>query len=89
MSARCCCSNPSLMLLLVAMLLICGSFCAAPYYLHRHQWVTHMDDERQVLVFERGPLVFVFNWSPHKDYEGLKVGAGGVVFPTIRRFIFC
>lgn len=50
--------------------------CAAPHYLHSHQWVTHMDDERQVLVFERGPLVFVFNWSPHKDYEGLKVGAG-------------
>lgn len=52
------------------------TICAAPSCLHRHQWVTHMDDERQVLVFERGPLVFVFNWSPHKDYEGLKVGVG-------------
>ena len=33
----------------------------------------------QVLVFERGPLVFVFNWSPTKDYEGYKVrrGKGG------------
>jgi hypothetical protein len=23
----------------------------------------------QVLVFERGPLLFVFNWSPHQSYE--------------------
>jgi hypothetical protein len=29
----------------------------------------------QVLVAERGPLVFVFNWHPHEDYEGLKVAA--------------
>jgi hypothetical protein len=29
----------------------------------------------QVLVAERGPLVFVFNWHPHDDYEGLKVAA--------------
>ena len=27
----------------------------------------------QVLVAERGPLVFVFNFSPFHDYEGLKV----------------
>ena len=30
----------------------------------------------QVLVFERGPLVFVFNWSPTKDHEGYKVRGG-------------
>jgi hypothetical protein len=28
-----------------------------------------------VLVAERGPLVFVFNWNPKEDYEGLKVAA--------------
>jgi 1,4-alpha-glucan branching enzyme len=28
-----------------------------------------------VLVAERGPLVFVFNWHPHDDYEGMKVAA--------------
>jgi 1,4-alpha-glucan branching enzyme len=39
------------------------------------QWVTHIDNERKVLVAERGPLVFVFNWHPHDDYEGLKVAA--------------
>jgi 1,4-alpha-glucan branching enzyme len=39
------------------------------------QWVTHIDEERQVLVAERGPLVFVFNFSPHTDYEGLQVAA--------------
>ncbi|GAX82082.1 hypothetical protein CEUSTIGMA_g9510.t1 [Chlamydomonas eustigma] len=38
-----------------------------------HQWVTHIDEQEQVLVFERGPLVFVFNWNPLKDYEGYKV----------------
>lgn len=27
----------------------------------------------QVIVAERGPIVFVFNWSPYNDYEGLKV----------------
>jgi hypothetical protein len=26
----------------------------------------------QVLVAERGPLVFVFNFSPFSDYEGYK-----------------
>jgi 1,4-alpha-glucan branching enzyme len=41
----------------------------------QHQWVTHIDNERKVLVAERGPLVFVFNWHPHQDYEGLKIAA--------------
>ncbi|KAH7615671.1 hypothetical protein Ndes2526B_g09583 [Nannochloris sp. 'desiccata'] len=39
------------------------------------QWVTVMDDEKQVLVAERGPLLFVFNLSPFDDYEGLPVPA--------------
>ncbi|EFJ43598.1 1,4-alpha-glucan branching enzyme II [Volvox carteri f. nagariensis] len=42
----------------------------------RHQWVTHMDERQQarrVLVFERGPLVFVFNWSPFSSFEGYRV----------------
>lgn len=37
------------------------------------QWATHIDEGRKVLVAERGPLVFVFNFSPHADYEGLEV----------------
>ena len=32
-----------------------------------------MDDQKQVLVVERGPLVFVFNFSPFEGYEGLAV----------------
>ena len=34
----------------------------------------------QVIVAERGPLVWVFNFSPFSDYEGYKVGAptGGI-----------
>ena len=42
---------------------------------HPTQWVTLADDGRQLLVAERGPLVFVFNFSPDKDYEGLEVPA--------------
>eukprot|EP00798_Chlamydomonas_sp_ICE-L_P020992 gene20992-27850_t len=38
-----------------------------------HQWVTHTDEAEQVLVFERGPLVFVLNWSPTQNHEGYEV----------------
>ncbi|PNW82693.1 hypothetical protein CHLRE_06g289850v5 [Chlamydomonas reinhardtii] len=43
-------------------------FLASP-----HQWVTHMDEPEQILVFERGPLLFVFNWSPIADREAYRV----------------
>ena len=49
-----------------------------------HQWVTHADEKEQVLVFERGPLVFVFNWSPNEDYAGYKVGDGLVYFGCVQ-----
>ena len=39
-----------------------------------HQHVSTADDFRQILVFERGPLVFVFNFHPHNTYEGLEIG---------------
>ena len=39
-----------------------------------HQHVSTADDGRQVLVFERGPLVFVFNFHPSNTYEGLEIG---------------
>ncbi|KXZ46668.1 hypothetical protein GPECTOR_41g632 [Gonium pectorale] len=39
----------------------------------RHQWVTHMDEAEQILVFERGPLLFVFNWSPSEGRESYTV----------------
>lgn len=34
---------------------------------------------------ERGPLVFVFNFSPFNDYEGLQVRKGIL----IALFVFC
>jgi 1,4-alpha-glucan branching enzyme len=37
------------------------------------QWATLVDDEKQILVAERGELVFVFNFSPFNDYQGLSV----------------
>jgi len=47
------------------------NFLASP-----HQMVTTIDDENQILVAERGPLVFVFNFSPSAGQEEVKVGAG-------------
>ena len=32
-----------------------------------------MSPSPQVIVAERGPLVWVFNFSPFNDYEGFKV----------------
>ncbi|CEF97678.1 Glycosyl hydrolase, family 13, catalytic domain [Ostreococcus tauri] len=44
------------------------------YIAAAHQHVSTADDNRQILVFERGPLVFVFNFHPHQTYEGLEIG---------------
>jgi len=41
-----------------------------------HQTVTTIDDERHVLVAERGPLLFVFNFHPSEDYVDLPIGVG-------------
>ncbi|KAK9809388.1 hypothetical protein WJX73_000627 [Symbiochloris irregularis] len=44
----------------------------------KHQLVSHAgsDDKppKQVIVAERGPLLFVFNFSPFDSFEGFKVG---------------
>ncbi|CAL5219263.1 g1061 [Coccomyxa viridis] len=39
-----------------------------------HLMVSYSGDKEQVIVAERGPLVFVFNFSPYNDYEGYKIG---------------
>ncbi|CAH9126228.1 unnamed protein product [Cuscuta epithymum] len=38
------------------------------------QIVSSIDEYNKVIVFERGDLVFVFNFHPEKTYEGYKVG---------------
>ncbi|KAJ8538179.1 hypothetical protein K7X08_014719 [Anisodus acutangulus] len=38
------------------------------------QIVSSMDEDNKVVVFERGDLVFVFNFHPDNTYEGYKVG---------------
>lgn len=43
---------------------------------HEHQLVTSADDDRKLIVAERGPLLFVFNFHPTATYEGLEVGVG-------------
>ncbi|KAG8377283.1 hypothetical protein BUALT_Bualt08G0013200 [Buddleja alternifolia] len=38
------------------------------------QIVSSTDEDNKVIVFERGDLVFVFNFHPDNTYEGYKVG---------------
>lgn len=38
-----------------------------------HQVVSEASDSKQVIVAERGPLLFVFNFSPTHDYVDMKV----------------
>ncbi|KAG6402412.1 hypothetical protein SASPL_134605 [Salvia splendens] len=38
------------------------------------QFVSSTDDADKIIVFERGDLVFVFNFHPENTYEGYKVG---------------
>ncbi|XP_014752291.1 1,4-alpha-glucan-branching enzyme, chloroplastic/amyloplastic isoform X2 [Brachypodium distachyon] len=40
----------------------------------RYKIVSDVNEEKKVIVFERGDLVFVFNFHPNKTYEGYKVG---------------
>lgn len=44
-----------------------------PFIASPIQWVTMLDDDRQILVAERGSLVFVFNFNPFESFEGLKI----------------
>ncbi|KAL8172169.1 hypothetical protein V2J09_023973 [Rumex salicifolius] len=45
-----------------------------PFLSSTKQIVSSTNDEDKVLVFERGDLVFVFNFHPENAYEGYKVG---------------
>lgn len=40
---------------------------------HPHQIVSEASDDYKLLVCERGPLLFVFNFHPSEDYTDLKV----------------
>jgi 1,4-alpha-glucan branching enzyme len=41
-----------------------------------HQMATRIDDEKKIIVAERGPLVFVFNFNVSESFEGLEIGCG-------------
>lgn len=43
-------------------------------YLYSHQYVTLTDDKDKIVVFERGKLVFVFNFHPTESYTDYKIG---------------
>lgn len=44
-----------------------------PFIASPIQWVTMIDNERQVIVAERGQLLFVFNFNPFETFEGLRI----------------
>ena len=39
-----------------------------------HQYVTLTHEVDKLIVFERGHLLFVFNFHPHKSYEHYRIG---------------
>lgn len=41
-----------------------------------HQFVSLKDNSDKVIVFERGALLFVFNFHPTKSFEGYQLGCG-------------
>ena len=43
---------------------------------HGHQFVSSADDDRKLIIAERGPLIFVFNFHPTATYQELEVGVG-------------
>ena len=43
---------------------------------HPHQFVSSACDTRKIIVAERGPLLFVFNFHPTETYTDLEVGVG-------------
>ena len=34
----------------------------------------HLDEEKKLMLFRRGPLVFLFNWHPNASYADYRVG---------------
>lgn len=40
----------------------------------QHQYVSLAHESDKVIVFEKGDLVFVFNFHPSKSYEAYRVG---------------
>lgn len=43
-------------------------------YLYSHQYVTLTHNDDKVVVYERGKLVFVFNFHPTQSYEHYRIG---------------
>lgn len=39
-----------------------------------HQYISNQDEADKVIVYEKGPLVFIFNFHPTKSLESLKIG---------------
>jgi len=41
---------------------------------HGHEFVSHIDDMDKMIVFERGELVFIYNFHPSNSYENYLLG---------------
>jgi len=40
----------------------------------QHQYISLMHENDKLIVFERGDLLFVFNFHPHKSWEHYRIG---------------
>jgi 1,4-alpha-glucan branching enzyme len=41
----------------------------------KHQFITLMDEKDKIIAFEKGDLLFVFNFHPSKSFENYRIGS--------------
>ena len=40
----------------------------------RHQYISLIEDKDKLIVFEKGDLLFIFNFHPFKSFEHYRIG---------------
>ena len=41
---------------------------------HDHEYVSNCDENDKIIVFERGELVFIFNFHSNNSYQDYRIG---------------
>ncbi len=49
-------------------------FCLDQFMITDHQYISRKDDRDKVIIFEKGDLVFVFNFHWQKSFTDYRVG---------------
>lgn len=44
------------------------------WLLSKHQYISLVDEGDKLIVFEKGELLFIFNFHPNKSYEHYRIG---------------